>query len=334
MAAHTTVLVGFGHVARNSYLPELAARGARVRVVDPSPAARAAAEGLGLDALTELPPAEAGDRALILTPIPSHAAMTRAAIERGYHVLVEKPAAPTTRSWADLCGMARRSGRALVAAPFTASGWAAEAIRALVTAGGLGRLTSITVDFAKSGPFDNGEVAPERAWFLGPEAGPARDFGPYPLTLLVGLFGPLEQVRWTREEGADLGHVLRGRFVVDGVAVPLRACFRYADGRGDRPVVITGTRGELVVDSERVDGPLTAPVPLPGPSARRSKYQLALAQFDLLTTDLLTTGLLTTGLPSVAPPSAGDTALDAHQRMVGEVIGVLERVDLAEKGAA
>jgi predicted dehydrogenase len=321
MTARTVILVGFGHVARNSYLPELAERGDRVRVVDPAPDARAAAERLGLDALTELPPAGPGDLALVLTPIPTHAALARAAIENGYHVLVEKPAAPTARDWADMCAAAGRSGRAVVGAPFTASGWSAAAMRALLRSRALGRLTAITVNFAKPGPFDNGAVAPERTWFLGPEAGPARDFGPYPLTLLVGLFGPPRQVCWTREPGADLGHVLNAGFCVDGTEVPLRADFRYCDGDADgnrsRPVVITGTRGELVVDSERVDGPLAAPLAssgaarvaalLPEPVTRRSKYQLALAQFDRLTAD--------------------ETALRAHQRMVGDVIGVLEQLN-------
>jgi predicted dehydrogenase len=321
MTERTVVLVGFGHVAQNSYLPQLAGRGDRIRVVDPDPGARAAAERLGLDALTELPPARPGDLALVLTPIPTHATVTRAAIENGYHVLVEKPAAPTARDWADMCAAAGRSGRAVVGAPFTASGWSAAAMRALLRSRALGRLTAITVNFAKPGPFDNGVVAPERAWFLGPEAGPARDFGPYPLTLLVGLFGPPRQVRWTREQGADLGHVLTAGFCVDGTEVPLRADFRYANGTGDPPVVITGTRGELVVDSERVDGPLAAPVDAPGaarvaallpePATRRSKYELALAQFDRLTAD--------------------ETALRAHQRMVGEVIGVLERLDQLDR---
>ncbi|MES0833704.1 Gfo/Idh/MocA family protein [Nocardiopsis tropica] len=310
MTGKTTVIVGFGHVARNAYLPLLAKSDTRVRVVDTSEDARADATRIGLDALAELPPAAPGDQAIILSPIPSHLTLAEAAVAHGYHVLVEKPPAPTARTWLDLCARARARGLAVAGAPFTASGRSIETIRRLWGDGSLGQITDVRVDFAKTGPYVNGAVEPRRAWFLGPGAGPARDFGPYPLTLLVGLFGPLQQVAWEVDDTPEAGHVLTGSFSVEGTSVPLHADFRYAEPRGAPPVVITGSRGRLVLDSEMVDGPLLETPPAPGhtPSAvPRSKYRLALDRFEHLITD--------------------EAALLTHQHLVGEVLNVLHKLD-------
>jgi predicted dehydrogenase len=54
------------------------------------------------------------DAVVVATPATTHHALARAALERGKHVLVEKPIATDVRQAEDLCALAARSGRVLM----------------------------------------------------------------------------------------------------------------------------------------------------------------------------------------------------------------------------
>ena len=59
------------------------------------------------------------DAIVVLTPMPEHAPMAKAALEAGKHVLVEKPLAVDLDHARELISLARARQRYLVCAPFT-----------------------------------------------------------------------------------------------------------------------------------------------------------------------------------------------------------------------
>ena len=89
--------------------------------VDPDPASREAAVAeLGLPpdrvvaALEQVPARLTAQAALVVVPLAGHAAATRAALEAGLHVLVEKPFTETLAEAAGLVGLAEGSGLKLM----------------------------------------------------------------------------------------------------------------------------------------------------------------------------------------------------------------------------
>lgn len=83
------------------------------------------------------------DAVVIATPIPFHEEMTREAIQRGFYVLLEKPAVPTMSQLEGLIGLegSERVGVAFqrVSAPST------RALKRVLCSGGLGQLRSLSV---------------------------------------------------------------------------------------------------------------------------------------------------------------------------------------------
>jgi len=272
-------MIGFGHVARNSWLPTLRAAGFHCSVYDIDIEARSAANEAGCKVYDYLPPAaNYADFALILTPSPRHAADATSALRAGYHVLLEKPATTTIQEWIGVSSLAESLDRVALAAPLTYAGAAAGATARIINSSRLGELASVQVHLAKPGPFLNdGTVAPNRIWFLGPDAGPARDFAPYPLALLVYLLGPMADVRWSIPSSPKQEpHLLTGRFG----DYPFSGVFSYSHAPARPcPVMLTFSGGTVCLDSEAVDvlptvdgvGDTAIPAPIP-----RTKYALAL----------------------------------------------------------
>ena len=90
-------LLGFGHFGRVHAL-RARAQGAfdLLCVVDPDPEARQAAQACGLHTVPSLHALPEGiEVASVVVPGPEHAGVTVALMQRGIHVLVEKPFAPS-----------------------------------------------------------------------------------------------------------------------------------------------------------------------------------------------------------------------------------------------
>ena len=112
-------ILGLGGIARASHLPayQLAPAAGRVEIVaalDPSPQAVPVA-GLplvrGWSGLADVGPIDFVD---ICTPTASHLELTLRALERGWHVLCEKPVALTPAEAQELRRAARRAGRVVM----------------------------------------------------------------------------------------------------------------------------------------------------------------------------------------------------------------------------
>ncbi len=99
-------LVGCGRWGRN-ILRDLVGLGAPVLVVDPAPAARAAARTGGADdAVATLAALPAVDGAIVATPTTTHAAAVAALLDRGVPVFCEKPLTADPASAAQLAARA------------------------------------------------------------------------------------------------------------------------------------------------------------------------------------------------------------------------------------
>jgi predicted dehydrogenase len=114
-------IVGLGAVALQSHLPAfrhspaLARRFQLVRAADPARAADGTVDGLRVVADAERLLHDAAlDFVDVATPSASHPAMARWALERGLHVLCEKPVATRRADALALAALARRMGRVLV----------------------------------------------------------------------------------------------------------------------------------------------------------------------------------------------------------------------------
>jgi predicted dehydrogenase len=152
-------VAGFGYwgptVARNlASLP-----GVRVeRIADPDAARRALAARLFPAARVDgtLDPALADPAVAavaIATPVATHHALARAALDAGRHVLVEKPMTATLAQARDLVAAAARARRVLAVDHPFAHAPAVERLHAMVARGELGRLRHYDSTRANLGPF-------------------------------------------------------------------------------------------------------------------------------------------------------------------------------------
>lgn len=127
------------------------------------------------------------DLVIVLTPMPQHGAMAKAALEAGKHVLVEKPLAVDLSEASDLVALAERSTNYLVCAPFTTLSPTFQTIRRRIDRGDIGRVVSARGRYGWAGP-------DWTDWFYKPGGGALFDLGVYNLTTLTGLLGPARRV--------------------------------------------------------------------------------------------------------------------------------------------
>lgn len=156
--------------------------------------ARRAAEPLGLAAVTvaELLAREDIDIVVNLTPPNDHAALSRAALEAGKHVYSEKPLTVSVDDAHGLIALAEAKGLALGCAPDTFLGGGHQLCRQIVDSGRIGRILGGTAMVLSHG-MEHWHPDPE--FFFKPGGGPVLDLGPYYLTALVNLLGPVARIQ-------------------------------------------------------------------------------------------------------------------------------------------
>jgi predicted dehydrogenase len=188
-------IVGCGNVT-DLYLPGVAPFDsielAACTDLDADRAAALAARGgfpaVTLEALLADPAIEI---VLVLTPPAAHAAVSRAAIAAGKHVYSEKPLATTREEAGAILAEAAAAGVRLGAAPDTFLGGGLQTARALIDAGAIGEPVAASASFAHLGPE---RWHPNPAIFYLGGGGPLLDLGPYYVTALVTLLGPIRAV--------------------------------------------------------------------------------------------------------------------------------------------
>ncbi len=155
--------------------------------------ARARAAEFGVPAMT---PADLlalpGLTAVVnLTPPAAHAPVSLEILRAGHHVYSEKPLAVTLDGGAEILAEARARGLRVGCAPDTFLGAGLQTAREVLDAGLIGRPVAATAFMMSSGPES---WHPNPGFFFQPGAGPLFDMGPYYLTALVHLLGPVRRV--------------------------------------------------------------------------------------------------------------------------------------------
>jgi predicted dehydrogenase len=127
------------------------------------------------------------DLVLVLTSMPEHGPITRAALAAGKHVLVEKPMSVNLDEAAQIVELARTSHGLLVPAPHVVLSETYQTIFKRVQRGDIGKVLSARAMYGWAGPWWG-------QWFYRRGGGALFDLGVYNITSLTGLLGPAKRV--------------------------------------------------------------------------------------------------------------------------------------------
>ncbi|MHB1598847.1 MAG: Gfo/Idh/MocA family protein [Acidimicrobiales bacterium] len=131
------------------------------------------------------------DAVLNLTPPKSHAELSIAALLAGKAVYSEKPLATTCTDARAVLDLAATKGLGVGCAPDTFLGAGLQSCRELIDAGAIGTPVAATAFVLGRGP-DHWHPSPQ--FFYEHGAGPLLDMGPYYVTALAHLLGPVATV--------------------------------------------------------------------------------------------------------------------------------------------
>lgn len=126
-----------------------------------------------------------------LTTPPDHAGVCLRALEAGKHVYVEKPLAVSLEDGEKICHLASQKGLFVAGAPDTFMGGGIQTCRKLIDEGIIGHPVAATAFMMNHG---------HESWHPDPEfyyqhgGGPMFDMGPYYLTALINLLGPIARI--------------------------------------------------------------------------------------------------------------------------------------------
>lgn len=156
-------------------------------------AAKARAEEFGLDtrSIDDLLASEDIDVIVNLTIPAAHFEVSKRILEAGKHAYSEKPFVLTLEEGSELKSIAEAAGLRVGSAPDTFLGGAHQLARHLIDGGNIGRVTSGTC-FVQSPGMEMWHPNPD--FFFQPGAGPVLDIGPYYISNLVQLLGPVKRV--------------------------------------------------------------------------------------------------------------------------------------------
>jgi predicted dehydrogenase len=131
------------------------------------------------------------DLILNLTIPAAHAEVNLQALQAGKHAYCEKPFSLTYEEGAKVVEEAQKRGLRVGCAPDTVLGGGIQTCRKLIDDGAIGSPTAATANMLCPG-HESWHPAPE--FYYQPGGGPLFDMGPYYLTSLVTMFGPIEKV--------------------------------------------------------------------------------------------------------------------------------------------
>jgi predicted dehydrogenase len=211
---------------------------------------------------------------LNLTVPQAHAPVSIQAMEFGKHAYTEKPFATDRDEGHKVLETIRRTHLRVGCAPDTVLGAGIQTARKVLDEGTIGRPVAFTAMFTGRGPEG---FHPNPEFFYQPGGGPMFDMGPYYVTTLLNLLGPLKRISGAAAiaipdraigKGPRAGekiavntpdHVAGTMEFESGVAGTIMTSFAVAHGVYDRqfPIVIYGDEGALKVpDPNTFDGPV------------------------------------------------------------------------------
>jgi hypothetical protein len=236
-----------------------------------SEAAQARADAFGLKAMTvqDLLADPSIEIVVNLTPPLAHVEVGLRAIDAGKHVYSEKPLGVRPREAKSLLERAVARGVRVGCAPDTFLGGAHQTCRKLVDEGAIGRPVAGTAFFLCPG---HESWHPNPAFYYGQGGGPMLDMGPYYITELVNLLGPVERVAGftarSRDQRTITSQPLVGRTIEVEVATHVAGTLRFVSDavvtmamsfdvpqHRHAPIELYGTEATLLVpDPNRFGG--------------------------------------------------------------------------------
>jgi predicted dehydrogenase len=188
-------IVGCGNISTTYFALAPLFRGIEIKAcADIVPAAaeeRAKEYGVRAETVQGLLDADDVDIVVNLTIPAAHHAVSQRALDAGKHIYSEKPFVLTVKDGLDLKERAARKGLRIASAPDTFLGGAHQLGRHLIDTGKLGRITGGTCSVMSHG-MEHWHPNPD--FFFQPGAGPILDVGPYYITDLIALIGPVKRV--------------------------------------------------------------------------------------------------------------------------------------------
>jgi predicted dehydrogenase len=228
-------------------------------VDDASARAFAELHGLEFASVDELIADPAVDVVLNLTPPAAHAALVAATLQAGKHAYTEKPLAISVDAGRVLLEQSRQGGPRIGCAPDTFLGAAYETARAAIARGDIGEPVGADATMLTGGPEG---WHPNADFFYRAGGGPLLDIGPYYLTAMVSLLGPIAAATGfastpTLERVLETGPRAGERFATE-VPTHVAGALRFASGalgtvtvsfeargRYESGLVVHGTEGSL-----------------------------------------------------------------------------------------
>jgi predicted dehydrogenase len=226
-------------------------------------AAKARAKGFKVRAETvdNLLAAKDVDIVVNLTVPAVHYAVSKQALDSGKHVYSEKPFVLSVKEGLDLKKRAEKTGLRVGSAPDTFLGGGHQLARSLVDSGAVGRITSGTC-FVMSPGMESWHPNPD--FFFQPGAGPVLDIGPYYVTDLIQLIGPVKQVvalaTTPRKERVITSKPRYGEKIAVNTPTTIHAVLEFHSGavvtlntswdvwkHGHAPIELYGEEGSLFV---------------------------------------------------------------------------------------
>jgi predicted dehydrogenase len=153
--------------------------------------ARAKEFGLRAETVDGLLASKDVDIIVNLTIPAAHYEVSKSALDAGKHVYSEKPFVLSVKEGQDLARRAAKKGLRIGSAPDTFLGGAHQFARHLIDSGKVGKITSGTC-YVMSHGMEHWHPNPD--FFFLPGAGPVLDVGPYYVTNLIQLIGPVKRV--------------------------------------------------------------------------------------------------------------------------------------------
>ena len=166
------------------------------------------------------------DIVLILTNPASHYSLTMQALKAGKHVYCEKPLATSLEQANEIVEFAEKQGLFVGAAPDTFLSPEYQTVRKLIDEGAIGKVINVTANYVGPGA----DLWHPNAGFLYKQGGgPALDMGPYFLTTLVSLLGPLDSLFCYANRGWDVRNI-HGKDVDVDVMTNYCAVLKFSNG--------------------------------------------------------------------------------------------------------
>lgn len=191
-------------MSQQFYLPTLRVLAQRNEVqvqalVDPAasartPLAQAFPGAHQVESLAQVKATE-GALAIIATPPRFHQPQTIECVERGWHVLCEKPMASTSNECAEMIAAAKKANRLLAVGLYKRFFPSSQYLKALISEGQLGTLRSFTV--SEGGPFRWPAASPSFFNKTQTPGGVLLDVGVHVLDLLIWWLGEPETYRYS-----------------------------------------------------------------------------------------------------------------------------------------